>query len=424
MSSLLSVAILFRHGARGPGDSEASAWEERDEVVSQWEHSELEKLSLAGVKQLKDVGMWFAKKYVSSELYIKTPKVYFRGSKSDRAVDSGRDFVNSFNATLSSAFFSESPTPFEEDADNYFRPWKVHTDSVKVVKAKMKNEKWAAKVEENKDFLARIRSELGMKEEYGANLSKALWSVTHIAGLIECETFWPNNKRNALISRVKEADYPRINDLACWVWQERFLSSGFEHLLGGWMFLDMIQRTFDPEYNLNVFSGHDYTILTLLALFPKHMPTLNRPIEFGSYVIFELWDGPPEATAASLAIDSFMGSVFSLLDVIQGSICAATPADPDARDSSCPSPDSSSPLSKRVLRLILNQQPFQRHNDKFAVDQPRNDGKTPYVESVRDDRSIVLADLNMYEVEDLVHAVIKSLHDVGLPAQFQMPTFV
>ena len=100
MTSLLSVAILFRHGARGPGDSETSAWEESDGVVSQWQEHEFENLSSTGVQQLKDLGQWFAKKYVLSELYIKTPKVFFRGSKSDRAVESGRDFVNSFNKTL------------------------------------------------------------------------------------------------------------------------------------------------------------------------------------------------------------------------------------------------------------------------------------------------------------------------------------
>ena len=290
----------------------------------------------------------------------------------------------------------------------------------------MKNDVWGAKIEENKDFLAHIRSELRMKEEYGANLSKTLWSVTHIAGLIECETFWPTSGRDALISRVNKEDYPRINELACWVWQERFLTSGFEHLLGGWMFLDMIQRTFDPQYNLNLFSGHDYTILALLAVIPGLIPALNRPIEFGSYVVFELWDGPPEATTASIVFDSLLSSVFSLVDVIQGSMCAAAPATPDAResDSSCPSPEPNSTLNKRILRLILNQQPFERNNDIFEVDQTRSDGVTPYVETVRDDRSVVLADLTMYQVQDLVFSVTKSLRDSGLPAQFQMPIFV
>ena len=103
MSSLLSVTILFRHGARGPGDSETSAWEAADDVTAQWHENEFENLSSVGVQQLKDLGKWFARKYVLSGLYINEPKAFFRGSKSDRAVESGRDFISSFNATLGTA---------------------------------------------------------------------------------------------------------------------------------------------------------------------------------------------------------------------------------------------------------------------------------------------------------------------------------
>jgi RNAse (barnase) inhibitor barstar len=46
----------------------------------------------------------------------------------------------------------------------------------------MKNEQWIAMAEEHSDFLARIRAELMMKADYGENLAKALWSITHIAG--------------------------------------------------------------------------------------------------------------------------------------------------------------------------------------------------------------------------------------------------
>jgi hypothetical protein len=100
-SSLLSVSILFRHGARGPGDSETSAWEATDPVVSQWAEHEVENLSTSGMQMLRDLGVWFARKYVLDGALIPQPRACFRGSKSDRAVDSGRDFVSHFNATLS-----------------------------------------------------------------------------------------------------------------------------------------------------------------------------------------------------------------------------------------------------------------------------------------------------------------------------------
>lgn len=109
-SQLLSVTILHRHGARGPGDSETSAWNESDEVITQWKQEEFEKLTPTGVKQIQLLGQWFAKTYIKDEL-IREPSVFFRGSKSDRAVESGRDFVSGFNDAVGrQVFFSLFPT--------------------------------------------------------------------------------------------------------------------------------------------------------------------------------------------------------------------------------------------------------------------------------------------------------------------------
>ncbi len=93
-------------------------------------------------------------------------------------------------------------------------------------------------------------SKIRFKADKLENLNKALWSCTHIAGLTECEMYWPkeghegySGSRNALVSRLDAADMRRVTDLACWVWEERFLRNGFEHQMGGWIFLDMIQVT-------------------------------------------------------------------------------------------------------------------------------------------------------------------------------------
>jgi hypothetical protein len=431
------------------------------------------------------------------------------------------------------------PEAFKENPDCYFRPWKVHADSAKTVKLKMKSDEWVAKADEHKDFLARVRQELKMKDDYGANLAKALWSITHVAGLIECETFWPTNERSALISRVNPADYALLTELACWVWQQRFLKSGFEHLLGGWIFLEMIMKTFNCNHaNINLFSGlshvcvalnscvvilsssydvvtgHDYTILALLAIDPLICPELRRPIEFGSYIIFELWDNTPpplnltnglqthggSGSGSGLTVDTMVNALYSSItvfaDALQASICnsndakaaeqlgsgasvpngdgrmdlpptpttattptGATPSptngqginsfstaasmalsaeddhhpmDKDASTNSQPtqnhdsnSNNSNSGLSNRVLRIILNQRAFDRRNDMFGLDKPRPDGFRALVPSVRDDRAVVLADLNMQQVKGVVESVVRTLSALpcGLPAHFEMPQF-
>jgi hypothetical protein len=96
--SLISATILFRHGARGPGDSELSAWDASDCIVTQWNECELENLSSNGVQQIGELGKWFALRYLGkSRKMISSPKPFFRGSISDRAVESARDFVVAFN---------------------------------------------------------------------------------------------------------------------------------------------------------------------------------------------------------------------------------------------------------------------------------------------------------------------------------------
>jgi hypothetical protein len=242
---LISASILFRHGARGPGDSELSPWSENDEVVTQWQESEVENLSSRGISQIASLGKWFARKYIGpGRQGVAVPVTFFRGSISDRAVESGKDFVRSFNETVGFDLCPENPVPFAENADFYFRPWKMHPESGKVIKDKMLSAEWASKVEENKEYLLRICEQAGLKSDFHGNLSKVLLSTTHLAGIAECEHFWPEEQgiRNKFISRVADpADWIKLNELSCYVWQERYLRTGIEQTLGGYIFLDMIQ---------------------------------------------------------------------------------------------------------------------------------------------------------------------------------------
>lgn len=89
---LLSRSILFRHGARGPGDSELKPWDNTHPIVMQWKSNELENLSAVGIAQAEVLGNWFAKQCKDST--IKTYR-YF-SSKSDRAAEFGEKFLVSF----------------------------------------------------------------------------------------------------------------------------------------------------------------------------------------------------------------------------------------------------------------------------------------------------------------------------------------
>lgn len=99
---LRAVAILHRHGARGPGDSELAPWHEDDHVSKQWLPHECENLSVVGVQQLRSLGSWVAQTYIHPDSTGKIKMLYRCSTKSDRARESGKDFVTAFNEKLRS----------------------------------------------------------------------------------------------------------------------------------------------------------------------------------------------------------------------------------------------------------------------------------------------------------------------------------
>jgi hypothetical protein len=94
---IISQSILFRHGARGPGDSELACWESNHSVVTQWKDEEIENLSNIGLLQMSRLGSWFASRFSSDSSSM---LCRFFSSKSSRAALSGQIFINSFKASF------------------------------------------------------------------------------------------------------------------------------------------------------------------------------------------------------------------------------------------------------------------------------------------------------------------------------------
>jgi hypothetical protein len=49
---------------------------------------------------------------------------------------------------------------------------------------------------------------------------------------------------------------------------------------------------FDTEHNIAIFSGHDYTLLSVMGSL-QLIDKLSHAPNFGCYMIFELWDDTP-----------------------------------------------------------------------------------------------------------------------------------
>lgn len=246
---VLSRSILFRHGARGPGESELSAWEKDHPVAAQWKEEEIENLSTVGESQMKSLGAWFSSR--CADLGQKASDVKFSTSKSSRAAESGQLFVDAYISTRSSQGMSTNviPATYTTDADYYFRPWKIYTEVEKQSKANMTTcVSWQDQIKDNQDLLVTVCRDLGMKNSLLSTHEKILWSLTYVVNVLLCEEFWPrsesaNDKRRTLHDLILHLQNARLKilSLACWVWDKRFVTSGYQVDLGGWLFLDIIQ---------------------------------------------------------------------------------------------------------------------------------------------------------------------------------------
>ena len=140
-----------------------------------------------------------------------------------------------------------------KDPDYYFRPWKVYPEietSIKTARDNDINSIYHKKIQEHEQLLMRLSKELDLKPSIHNNLKLILWSSTHIKCLLIVEKDWlaplvedveTSMKRHQLIDKLPIELYEPINELACWVWEQRFTLSGYQIDFGGWLFLTMIQ---------------------------------------------------------------------------------------------------------------------------------------------------------------------------------------
>lgn len=375
---LISVSILHRHGSRGPGESELGPWKSNPEcpVHSQWAENELENLTTFGHKQCESLGVWFNDYATSKSLGKDDSRVFFRSSKSGRGKESGQDFIRGFNSARDK-HVNTTPNPYEngENVDNYFRPWKILPLFSETLKHRMSHDPvWTEKAEENKELLVEVFKRVGA-ENLLSKLEKALWATTYLHSVKECEIFWPRNEgksRLVLTNMLNETEWEGISGLACWVWEERFVRSGFTVSMGGKLTHEILTRALDPQIDISIYSAHDYTVLAALSLLDV-IPKIEGPANFACYVLFELWDDTPPAHPSGPARKKF--------DRVEGD---------DAADS-------------RVLRVIFNALPISCED---SSDLPK----------IQTQNEKVLGEFSMKAIQELITLAQTEFHQFAAVA--------
>jgi hypothetical protein len=295
-----------------------------------------------------------------------SPSYFWRCSKSGRARESGEDFTQAFNETLGSPVFAEKAVPYHIDADNYFRPWKIYEAESKIAKQHCTTQHgaWFEIALKNKDFLNKIFTDVQSVKKVLKPMTSSLWSTTYLMAIRESEEFWEgdgDDARTALSALITDPqEWDRIESIALWVWEQRFFHTGYQRKIGGLIAQEMLQRTLYHDGSVNVFSGHDYTLLSVLSnLLPSYC--LHTPTSFGGYIMLELWEGVPPWHPGAGSI--LMGPPKYAADV-------------------------------RVLRVIYNPCPFKDEHNRVCSE-------------VYDAREEVLLELSMPEVE----AILQNISD-------------
>lgn len=177
------------------------------------------------------------------------------------------------------------------DADNYFRPWKIFKKEANVIKDKINTEVWEVKAAENKAFLQEIFQKVDCLPNVLQKPTKMLWCTTYLHALREVETFWPaeESTRDAFCKALPAETQPTVTSLALWVWEQRFLHCGFNCEMGGRMSVDLVESALNSDFSLNIFSGHDYTLLSVLAAL-NLVDKFEHASGFGAYMLLEVWE--------------------------------------------------------------------------------------------------------------------------------------
>lgn len=272
---------------------------------------------------------------------LQNKKSIWRCSSSGRAKVSGEDFTKAISRAYNHTtqlkpvhrLTPAEPDRFEDvegeerkddhGVDHYFRPWNVHKQKINDIKKNISSSiLWVTKANKNKDFLVELYSSLGIDISFLRDSTKMLWSTTYILCLYECEKYWSSDpavlermgKRDALTkllglassngdsdsdSANSSSKYNKLLKLACWAWNQRFVFQPYTLELGGRIAFDMLQQACsfrDDGGALNIYSGHDYTMIGLLSALQvlQNEGGLTKPIEFAAYITMEMWSKAPE----------------------------------------------------------------------------------------------------------------------------------
>ncbi|KAJ1447263.1 hypothetical protein M885DRAFT_576270 [Pelagophyceae sp. CCMP2097] len=287
---LKGVTIVARHGARYPNKSEMRPFSGVDAVDAQWRdgatgaplYASDDNLTALGREQMVRLGDFLGRKYGAFAA------IEWHSSTAGRCVESGAAFGRGFTAATQSAWPARPDDSYDRDA--VFRPWDApagayrdHLDSLKDGSLGAMR----ARAEAARPRLAALWLKIGVA---GLSAVDALYFCCYLHCVIECERY-SEAPRDFLTSRLDAADTFKVDGHARWLWERRFHQCGHERFIGSALWDRASSPPADEAPKLRLFSGHDYSILAMLAA--AGACYCEETLAFGAYVVIEHYDAKP-----------------------------------------------------------------------------------------------------------------------------------
>jgi len=289
--------LVFRHGARGPSKPAFDTFGTNDAVKNSWKLPNgeyfIDQLSPEGIQMCETLGKWM-RKYLQENhsTFEKTEaeKVKWRTSRIKRVKDSGKEFWKGFDESVEvNDLPYEGSAADEHFADTYFRTWVSNGEYKKWADGLIKSPSFVAKGQEAAKQLDEIVDVLSLTPFKKYPKSAVLYGMTFAREMVDCERYYGNIKDKPLESLLSKEQLATIDELSLWCWDQRFFTHAeYKKQLGENLVGEIVGDMLDDTHLFNLYSGHDYTILVILAaLGIPHYPEL---LSFGAYLLFEVYD--------------------------------------------------------------------------------------------------------------------------------------
>ena len=251
----------------------------------------VESLTTDGKKQCEALGAW-TRKYLretfSSFETVDPERLRWRSSRIKRVSNSGKMFWDGFRGD-EDVEINEIPFEgVETVADTYFRTWVSNEEYKKWADGLVKSKDFVVKGTEKSKELDEIVQTLSLKPFQSYPKSVVLYGMTFAREMVDCERYYSEMGDKPLKALLTTEQVKTIDELSLWCWDYRFFNHAeFKQVLGAKL-LDEIKQDMQNDSLFSLYSGHDYTLLILMAtLGIEHYPTL---LSFGAYLLFEVYD--------------------------------------------------------------------------------------------------------------------------------------